>query len=186
MHDQSTLDPASHAADKIAELWWILFVVSAVVFAVVVLLLLVGVLRRRGRGGPPDRSENRQGTRLVAIAGVAVPTVVVVALFFTSVATLPAVGPSGKNTRMTIEVVGRQWFWDVYYRDGAVRTANEIHVPAGEPVEIRVRSVDVIHSLWVPRLNRKIDMIPGQTSSIVIGGEVLFGPAGRPLPRAGS
>jgi cytochrome c oxidase subunit II len=168
MHDQSTLDPASHAADKIAELWWILFVVSAVVFAVVVLLLLVGALRRRGPGGPPDRRENRRGTRLVAIAGVAVPTVVVIALFFTSVATLPAVGPSGKNARMTIEVVGRQWFWDVYYRDGAVRTANEIHVPAGEPVEIRVRSVDVIHSLWVPRLNRKIDMIPGQTSSIVI------------------
>jgi cytochrome c oxidase subunit II len=168
MQDQSTLDPASRAADRIAELWWILFVVSAVVFAVVLVLLLIGALKRRGEAGPPDRSRDRRGSRLVAIAGVAIPTVVVVSLFFTSVATLPAVSPSGKHARMTIEVVGRQWFWDVYYRNGAVRTANEIHVPAGEPVEIRVRSVDVIHSLWVPRLNRKIDMIPGQTSSIVI------------------
>jgi cytochrome c oxidase subunit 2 len=168
MRDQSTLDPASHAADRIADLWWILFVVSAVVFAVVVLLLLVGALRRRGEGGAPDRSRDRKGSRLVAVAGVAVPAVVVISLFFTSVATLPAVSPSGKHARMTIEVVGRQWFWDVYYRNGAVRTANEIHVPAGQPVEVRVRSVDVIHSLWVPRLNRKIDMIPGQTSSIVI------------------
>jgi cytochrome c oxidase subunit 2 len=166
MRDQSTLDPASHAADKIADLWWILFVVSAIVFTVVVTLLLVGALRGRG-GGPPDRSVSRRGTRLVAIAGVVVPAVVVIALFFASVATLPAVAPAGKNARMTIDVVGRQWFWDAYYRDGTVRTSNEIHIPVGVPVEVRVRSEDVIHSLWVPRLNRKIDMIPGQTSSVV-------------------
>jgi cytochrome c oxidase subunit 2 len=176
MRDQSTLDPASHAADKIADLWWILFAVSAVVFAVVVTLLLVGVLRARGdnpsntvsQGLRADRRPSRGGTRLIAIAGVVVPAVVVIALFFASVATLPAVSPSGKDVRMTIEVVGRQWFWDVYYDGGAVRTANEIHVPAGVPVELRVRSEDVIHSLWVPRLNRKIDLIPGRTSSIVI------------------
>jgi cytochrome c oxidase subunit II len=166
MHDQSTLDPASHAADKIADLWWILFAVSVVVFAVVLALLLVGVLRRRG-GGDPERRVSRRGTRLVAIAGVAVPAVVVISLFFASVATLPAVAPTGKNAQMTIDVVGRQWFWDAYYSDGTVRTANEIHIPVGVPVEVRVRSDDVIHSLWVPRLNRKIDLIPGQTNEVV-------------------
>jgi cytochrome c oxidase subunit 2 len=166
MDNQSTLDPASHAADKIAELWWILFAVSFVVFTVVVALLLVGALRRRG-GGAPDRRPSRRGTRLVAIAGVVVPTVVVIALFFASVATLPAVAPAGKNAQMTIEVVGRQWFWDVYYRGGAIRTSNEIHIPVGVPVEVRVRSEDVIHSLWVPRLNRKIDVIPGQENAVV-------------------
>jgi cytochrome c oxidase subunit 2 len=167
MDDQSTLHPASHAADKIADLWWILFAVSMVVFTVVVALLLVGALRGRG-GGEPDRS-NRPGARIfVAVAGIVVPLVVVVALFFASVATLPAVAPAGKNPSLTIEVVGRQWFWDVYYRGGAVRTSNEIHVPVGEPVEIRVRSADVNHSLWVPRLNRKIDLIPGHTNSIIV------------------
>ena len=167
MRDQSTLDPASRAADKIAELWWILFVVSAIVFAVVVVLLLVGALRGRG-GGAPDRSERPRSRLFVAVAGMAVPAVVVIALFFASVATLPDVAPSSTTARMRIDVVGRQWFWDVYYRNGTVRTSNEIHVPAGEPVELRVRSDDVIHSLWVPRLNRKIDMILGRTSSIVI------------------
>jgi cytochrome c oxidase subunit 2 len=110
---------------------------------------------------------SRGGTRLVAIAGVVVPAVVVIALFFASVATLPAVSPAGKNAAMTIDVVGRQWFWDVYYRNRTIRTANEIHIPVGIPVEVRVSSEDVIHSLWVPRLNRKIDMIPGQTNSVV-------------------
>ena len=114
MGDQSTLKPASHAAHAIADLWWVLFVVSVVVFTVVVALLLVGVLRGRG-GGEPDRRTSRGGTRLVAIAGVVVPAVVVISLFFASVATLPAVAPSGKNAQMTIDVVGRQWFWDVYY-----------------------------------------------------------------------
>ena len=166
MHDQSTLNPASHAADKIVQLWWILFSVSVVVFMVVVALLLVGALRRRG-GGDPDRSKSRGSTRFVAIAGVAVPAIVVIALSFASVATLPAVAPAGKNAKMTIEVVARQWFWDVYYRGGAVRTSNEIHIPVGEPVEVRVRSTDVIHSLWVPRLNRKIDVIPGQENAVV-------------------
>ena len=112
MRDQSTLNPASHAAHAIADLWWVLFVVSVVVFTVVVALLLVGVLRGRG-GGEPDRRTSRGGTRLVAIAGVVVPAVVVISLFFASVATLPAVAPSGKNAQMTIDVVGRQWFWDV-------------------------------------------------------------------------
>ena len=103
----------------------------------------------------------------MAIAGVVVPAVVVISLFFASVATLPAVAPSGKNAQMTIDVVGRQWFWDVYYRGRAIRTANEIHIPVGVPVEVRVSSRDVIHSLWVPRLNRKIDLIPGQTNAVV-------------------
>ena len=163
MRDQSTLKPASHAAQAIADLWWILFVVSVIVFFVVVTLLLVAVLRRRG-GGAPDRSVSRGGTKLVAIAGVIVPGVVVILLFFASVATLPA---AGKNARMTIDVVGRQWFWDVHYRDRTIRTANEIHIPVGVPVEVRVTSDDVIHSLWVPRLNRKIDLIPGETNSVV-------------------
>jgi cytochrome c oxidase subunit 2 len=166
MRDQSTLRPASHAAQAIADLWWILFVVSVVVFFVVVALLFVAVLRRRG-GGPPDRAKSRGAVKFVAIAGVIVPAIVVILLFFASVATLPAVSPAGKNAQMTIDVVGRQWFWDVYYRNRTVRTSNEIHIPVGVPVEIRVTSEDVIHSLWVPRLNRKIDVIPGQTNAVV-------------------
>ena len=166
MRDQSTLQPASHAAQAIADLWWILFVVSVVVFFVVVTLVFIVVLRRRS-GGAPDRSKSRGATKFVAIAGVIVPAVVVILLFFASVATLPAVSPAGKNTQMTIDVVGRQWFWDVYYRDRTIRTSNEIHIPVGVPVEIRVTSQDVIHSLWVPRLNRKIDVIPGQTNAVV-------------------
>ena len=167
MRDQSTLKPASHAAHAIADLWWVLFVISVIVFFVVVTLLLVAVLRRRG-GGEPDRSASRGGTRLVAIAGVVVPAVVVIALFFASVATLPAVSPAGKNARMTIDVVGRQWFWEVRYPGTKAVTANEIHIPVGTRVNLVGKTDDVIHSFWVPELNRKVDLIPGQTTRILL------------------
>ena len=52
-----------------------------------------------------------------------------------------------------------------------VRTANEIHIPVGEPVQIRATTDDVIHSFWVPELNRKIDMIPGRTNALALDAE---------------
>ena len=173
MDDQSTLHPASHAADKIADLWWILFVVSAIVCAVVTLLVLVGAAkgsRRRELDNPdPYAADPVFGKWLIVGAGVAVPAVVVTVLFALSVATLPAVSaPKASDARLTIAVVGRQWFWDVHYREGDVRTANELHIPVGEPVRVIATTQDVIHSFWVPELNRKVDMIPGRRNSVLL------------------
>ncbi|HET7743346.1 MAG TPA: cytochrome c oxidase subunit II [Gaiellaceae bacterium] len=165
--DQSTLKPASKASSQIAGLWWIMLVGSVVVFAVVLALLLVGVLRRRS--GDTGRWSTL-GTPFVAIAGVAIPTVTLVVLFALTLATIPATSATGDtspgSSALVIDVTGRQWFWDVVYPRQHVRTANEIHIPVGEPVSIRATTGDVIHSLWVPSLNRKIDMIPGRTNVI--------------------
>ena len=65
-------------------------------------------------------------------------------------------------------VIGHQWFWEVRYPGTAAVTANEIHIPARTPVRLEVRTVDVIHSFWLPELNRKIDLIPGRTNSILL------------------
>jgi cytochrome c oxidase subunit 2 len=65
-----------------------------------------------------------------------------------------------------IQVTGHQWWWEVQYQDPAANrvftVANEIHTPVGEPVKIQLESQDVIHSFWVPSLNGKQDLIPGQ------------------------
>jgi cytochrome c oxidase subunit 2 len=164
---QSTLHPESGAASTIADLWWAMFAGSVVVFAVVVVLLLVAVLRRRGSPADvPDRS--RRSFALVAAGGIAVPAVTLVALFSVTLGTLPSTSPAAGRAALTIDVTGRQWFWDVVYPEHGVRTANELHIPVRVPVEVRVSSADVIHSFWVPRLARKIDMIPGRTNSIVL------------------
>lgn len=71
---------------------------------------------------------------------------------------------------MTIDVTGHQWWWEVLYEDPdpsrQLLTANEIHVPVGEPVQFKLRAADVIHSFWAPNLSGKRDLIPGYMSTI--------------------
>jgi cytochrome c oxidase subunit 2 len=76
--------------------------------------------------------------------------------------------PQAATTRLTVEVIGRQWFWDVRYPGTAAVTANEIHIPARTRVDLVAETADVIHSFWVPELNRKIDMVPGKRNRILL------------------
>jgi cytochrome c oxidase subunit II len=166
--DQSTLDPASDATRGVADLWWAMLAISAVVVAVVTMLVIVAALRPRteGRG---RRWLGRDGSRLIVIGGVAVPLVILVVLFVLTLATLPSVSaPDGRRAEVVVEVTGRQFWWKVRYPEHDVVTANEIHIPTDTPVELRLRTDDVIHSFWVPRLNRKVDMIPGRDNRMLL------------------
>jgi cytochrome c oxidase subunit 2 len=163
---QSTLQYESTSTKDIAYLWWFMLAVSAVVFFVVVMLLVVAIFRareRRDRGESPPSA----GQKLIAFGGVIIPAVILTIVFILVLKTMPSTGAATpESSGFRIKVVGRQWFWDVIYPDPGFKTANELHIPVGRPVHIDVTSTDVIHSFWVPRLNRKIDMIPGQTNSI--------------------
>jgi cytochrome c oxidase subunit II len=167
---QSTLSPHSGPAHDIDVLWWVMFVGSAIVFAVVTALVLVAALRRRGREDLRSNApEPLFARRLVLWGGALVPLVVLVALFGLILHTIPSTSAAtAREGKLTIRVVGRQWFWDVYYVGRHFSTANEIHIPVGVPVRLEVRTGDVIHSFWVPALNRKIDMIPGRENGILL------------------
>src|SRR5690606_9889479 len=71
--------------------------------------------------------------------------------------------PEGADD-LVIEVTGNQWWWDVRYPQLGFRTANEIHLPVGRPVSVKLTSEDVIHSFWVPKLHGKLDMLPGEVT----------------------
>jgi cytochrome c oxidase subunit II len=162
---QSIVNPATDQAREIDRLWWAMFVGAMVVFGTVVFLLVLAFIRRRKAPSHDDRRPY-----MVVIGGGFVAPVVLLAILFGFVIdVMPAVStpPSG-STRMTVAVIGHQYFWEVRYPGTGAITANEIHLPANTPVEIAVRTADVIHSFWVPRLNRKIDMIPGRTNRIEI------------------
>ena len=73
------------------------------------------------------------------------------------------------RTALTITVTAYDWWWKVAYQDAAdpalnFVTANEIHIPVGEPVKVALQSADVIHAFWVPQLAGKTQTIPGQTN----------------------
>lgn len=163
---QSALDPASGDAALVAALWWWMLVAATVAGVVVLALLAIGLWRGRRRPVPPGR---RLAWGMVAIGGVLTPTVASLSVVVASVRIGNAIvaRPAGEAAA-TIDVIGRLWWWEVVYRDadGAAiaTTANEIHVPVGAPVRLRLRSDNVIHSFWVPNLQGKADAVPGQVN----------------------
>jgi cytochrome c oxidase subunit II len=146
---------------------------AGIVFLGAVALLLVGWLRRGKPGLPFFGESERANVGLVIAFGMAIPIVVLVALFIVS--DLYVLGktdaPEVSSTALTVTAVGHQWWWEARYPASGVVTANEIHIPARTPVNLVARTADVIHSFWVPELNRKIDMIPGQSNRIELYAE---------------
>ena len=144
---------------------------SVVVFGVVLVLVASVALSRRGEDAPTAGWRSRLGEPFVLVSGLVVPTLLLVALFVATLVVLPKTSPAaskstGGSGGLVVAVSARQWFWDVDYPAAGLRTANEIHVPVGRTVTLDVTSTDVIHSLWIPELNRKIDTIPGQINRI--------------------
>ena len=167
---QSILSTRSKPAHDIALLWWWMLAAAVVVFLGAIAMLAVGYWRR-GRTGLPfvgDREDLAQG--MVLVFGIAVPLVALVALF--GVSDVYLVGETGppnpRTTKMTINVIGHQWWWEVRYDCTRAITANEIHIPVNTRVDVVATSADVIHSFWVPALNRKIDMVPGMRNRVLL------------------
>lgn len=150
-----------------------MLVAAGIVFLGAVAMLLIGYIRRDTRGLPFLGESEKANVGLVIGFGIAVPVVVLVALFIVS--DLYVLGktdaPPVSSTAMTVVVVGHQWWWEAKYPASEVTTANEIHIPARTSVNILARTADVIHSFWVPELNRKIDMIPGQSNRVELYAE---------------
>ena len=151
---------------------WGLIAISSVVVLIVTGLLLAGLLRQRGY--VPLDAQNRVpvvraagGMRWIYVgSGCSLIALVVMATW--SFLVLAEVSRPERAAPFTVEVVGHQWWWEIRYRgDEAARdftTANEIHIPTGMPVRVRLIGADVIHSFWVPALTGKTDIIPGQTN----------------------
>ena len=159
---QSTLHAASGSgAELIEQLGWALYAGAGLIFAAVFGLAIYAVFGRA-------RAVN---TKLWILgAGVAFPVVTLAVLLVNALAIGNALehGAHG-GSALRVHVVGKQWWWEVRYdsADTAI-LANEIHIPIGAEVELLLTTTDVIHSLWVPSLAGKVDMIPGRTNRLLI------------------
>jgi cytochrome c oxidase subunit II len=172
------LDAAGPQAGAIAGLFWFFLAVTGVVFVLVVAAWALALLRRRPPPDAADRPlvvdadrERRMGTAVVAATGLTVVGLVV--LLVASVLTTRALSSLDATGAVVVEVVGQQWWWSVRYPDAAdptksFETANELHVPVGRPVLVKLRSADVIHSFWIPQLAGKRDLIPGSLTTLVL------------------
>ncbi len=167
---QSILSTHSPQAHNIMVLWWWMLGAAVIVFAGAVTLLVLAYIRRRTPGLPIFGEREGISEGMVLVFGLAIPAVVLVALFGAANVYLiqQTSPPSPSSTAMTIDVIGHQWWWEVRYPGTAAVTANEIHIPVDTRVNVVATTADVIHSFWVPALNRKIDMIPGRRNRILL------------------
>jgi cytochrome c oxidase subunit 2 len=151
------------SVEPIVVLSLVVGVIAAVIFAAVLVALLVFTIRYRDPhpGGAPQI----HGHQALEVAWTAIPLVLLAIIFALSLVTLGQIGQGATfgslEPPIRISVIGHQWWFEFRYPGGAV-TANEVHIPAGVPIELDLSSVDVIHDLWVPELGAKSDVVPGR------------------------
>ena len=157
---------------NVSHLTWGLLLISIIVFVIVIAILLIALWRgwwqpKITLPGTAPVSDPPGGVRAID-TGLVISALVLFGVTVWTVATIAGIASPPRKPRLTIEVTARLWWWDVrYLADDPTQiftTANEIHIPVGEPVSIVLKSPGVIHSFWVPRLSGKTDLIPGQTN----------------------
>jgi cytochrome c oxidase subunit 2 len=147
-----------------------MFGAAVVVFLGAVALLALAWIRRDTSGLPFFGDREPVAQSMVVLFGIAIPIVVLIALFGGSDVYLvkQTAPPNTRSTALTVRVVGHQWWWEIRYPGSSAVTANEIHIPVRTRVNVVAVTADVIHSFWVPQLARKIDMVPGRRNRILL------------------
>jgi len=155
---QSALRPAGLGAWEAYDLTLAMVIAFSVVFVAVMALIFAAW-----------RTERVAGTWWIWSGGIVLPLVTISILFVASTAALITMTRSYDDA-MIIDVTGHQFWWEVVYDADAraIRDANELVLPVGVPVTLRLRSSDVIHSFWVPSISGKMDMIPGRVNTLTV------------------
>ena len=171
---QSALNPAGPNAGSLATLWWLMFWVCSAVYVLVMIVLVIAIRKgtRQRDLNPVLNISSATDTRRrnVVLSGLTITVAILFLFLLSSFRVGRSLTTDLKNKNgLSIEVTGRQWWWEVRYNDvdasNIFTTANEIHIPVGVPVLFTLHGGDVIHSFWVPNLAGKKDLIPGKIST---------------------
>lgn len=167
--NQSAIDTAGNPAIYIGHLMLGITVVCTMIWLCVVAVLGWALFRRR----PPRISDRSTFSVKLVVGGAVGATALIIACF--TLASFWTTRSLGARSDISITIRGEQWWWRILYQgpDGALsfQTANEIHIPVGRNVTLKLESADVIHSFWVPSLAGKQDLVPGRTNTLLIRAE---------------
>src|SRR5437764_11143607 len=164
MRTSNALDPQSPLARAIYDLGIVSGVVFALIFVIVTGAIIYAMFRFRVREGEPDPKQIA-GDRKVEIAWTIIPFLIVVFLLVMTLQAMNRADPPPAPSPDLV-VTGHQFWWQADYPDSGAITANEIHIPTGKPLSVRLETKDVLHEFWVPKLTRKMTNVPGQPNHI--------------------
>ena len=165
----TTLAPKSDLAAWIYHLFIEVTLWDALILAIVVVAFILAIFffsTRVGEAAPPSSAASDLGLEVAWTVG---PALILLMISIPTVRTIfrsqPRVAPAGS---LEIKVTAHQWWWEFEYGDSGIKTANELHIPTGRQIRLNLLSSDVIHSLWVPQLGGKRDVIPGQINELTL------------------
>ncbi len=169
-YPQSTLHPHGDFAKMVDGLFFTTVGWATVIFIGVESALLYAVWRFRGKPDDPEPKQTH-GNTLVEIVWTVIPAAVLAFVAVPTVKTIFATAqiPEASLERgepLKVEVVGHQWWWEFRYPDLGIVTANELHVPVGRTVDLRMKTADVLHSFWIPQFAGKRDVFPNRETRL--------------------
>lgn len=165
----SMLAPQGPIAGDIAALSWFMIILGSLIFIGVMVYLAYAIWGNRGHELEEELKRPNEGSGIVLTWGVGFTALVLVVLFGLNITTMRAINQTANGGEgLVIDVIGRQWWWEVQYKQQGFETANEIRIPVGQPVTLRLTTKDVIHSIWIPELNGKLDLIPNQVNELTL------------------
>ncbi len=173
---QTTLKPKGPQAETINHLINPVFMVAGVVFVAILGGALFVALKFRAKDDDDfdEFPDQVHGNFKLEIGWTILPAVVLLIVGIFSVAAIFNLAQKPKEDAIHVEVYGQQWWWEYRYDingDGDytdIITANDLVIPAGRQVSLKIKSRDVIHSWWAPALNGKKDAVPGRTHPLTI------------------
>jgi cytochrome c oxidase subunit 2 len=161
-------EPASPQAEAIRDLFVQVLAISAAIFTIVAGLICLALWRFRAREALPDQDFGSHRKEIAWLAGPVIIVLWIGAISAKLVLTFNAVpplyasaNPNSPGNGVDLIVIGHQWWWEIRYPESGIVSANEIHIPAGRKLRVKLQSADVIHCFWVAQLARKMDAIPG-------------------------
>lgn len=160
----SILNPASTGAADISQLFYVILGIAVVVFVVVEALLFYSIFRFRNR--PASEAVQIHGNTKLEIAWTSVPAIILMVLLGFTLRTMAAVRAPVTGEALQVKVIGHQWWWEFQYPEWNIKTANELIVPVGRPIQVELQSFDVQHGFWAPQLFGKMDALPGHTNKM--------------------
>jgi cytochrome c oxidase subunit 2 len=156
--------PDSPQARAIFNLGVVCSIIFAIIYVVVGGLIVFALMRFRWREGAPD-PDQVAGNKRIEIIWTAIPAAIVIILFVLTARTMTISDPP-PAPEPDVVVIGHQWWWEFRYPKTGVVAVNELHIPLGKPLSLRLDSVDVLHEFWVPELARKMTAVPGHPNHI--------------------
>jgi cytochrome c oxidase subunit 2 len=170
---QNSLRPKGSAAEKIDNLFVPIAVIAIAVGIFILIATVYVAWRYRYREGKNENPKQVHGNTRLEIGWTVLPALLLAVIAVPSVSTIFELAEPPGPDALQVTVVGKQWWWQFEYPDAKVVTANELVIPTGRKVDVRLRACEdnvcnVIHSFWVPELAGTRDVMPGMTNRLTL------------------